>query len=255
MVKQLDITGQKFGRWIVLKFAYRKHGNIYWECKCECGMQKNIQGYSLLSGDSKSCGCLRAENPNGVTHNMGHTRLYNIWSKMKGRCLNKKNNQYYLYGGRGLLVYDRWNKFENFRDDMYKSYLKHVKQFGEKETTIDRFPDNNGNYCPENCRWATKKEQSNNRRTNRPISYNGKILNISQFAKQYNIKYSTLLLRINSGWDIEKALKLSPSRPRLKDLAKKYNINYQTFHNRINSLGWNIEKALLTPIRKQIKSS
>lgn len=106
---------------------------------------------------------LGGEKSTGYLHGLSYSRIYCIWHGMKARCLNSKSKKYNLYGGRGIKVCKRWLKFENFRDDMYASYLKHVKKFGQKNTSLDRINPNKG-YSHKNCRWATCAEQRENRR-------------------------------------------------------------------------------------------
>lgn len=132
-------------------------------------------------------------------HGLCKTKEYMIYSKMKDRCCNKNAKDYYLYGGRGIKVCDRWLEcFENFYTDM-----------GPKPTpkhTIDRI-DNNGDYCPENCRWITQKEQNRNQRTNHILEFNGKKLPLVVWAELLNLERRTLCSRINKlGWSVEKAL-------------------------------------------------
>jgi hypothetical protein len=165
-----DLTGQIFGRLTVIKIdKIIGRGIVYWWCKCRCGNTISIKRLSLTTRNTKSCGCLNIDKirevaKNNVTHGMTNTRLFRIWSNMKNRCLNLKDEHYPNYGGRGIIVCKRWLKFENFLEDMYESYLKHVEEFGEKDTSIDRYPNNDGDYKLSNCRWATLAEQNRHTR-------------------------------------------------------------------------------------------
>lgn len=177
-------------------------------CKCECGREKIIMT-SNLTKKTISCGCL-----GGVpSHRLTGTRFYNIWTSMQQRCGNKKNNRYGIYGARGITVCEKWSEFSVFKNDMYKSFLKHVEKFGEKNTTIDRI-DSNGNYEPSNCRWATYKEQSNNRRNNKKITFNGETLNYTQWGEKLGLYTGAIWTRLNRyGWTVERAL-TTPSKKR-----------------------------------------
>ena len=132
-----------------------------------------------------------------TTHGMSKTRTYASWNSMRNRCNLPTHHAYSDYGGRGIFVYTRWDKFENFIADM-----------GERPDglTLDRYPDNKGNYEPDNCRWATPRQQSNNRVTNRLVTLNGETLTIKQLSRRCEIKYTTLLYRIKLGWPVEKAM-------------------------------------------------
>src|SRR3990167_7398333 len=206
-----DITGHKFGRLAAIKFEYRKgkrEADYYWSFLCDCGKKKIIRRTNVMSGGTQSCGCLAMErNKAGLprrTHGMKHTRFYRIWEGILRRCNNPNQKNYPIYGGRGIKVI--WESFEEFRDSMLNSYERHIKSFGEKQTTIDRI-DNNGNYSKENCRWASHKEQGQNTRSNRIIEFNGESKCLGEWSDSMGIKYETLFARITRyNWPIEMAL-------------------------------------------------
>jgi hypothetical protein len=169
-----NLRNKIFGYLTALKFLYRRNGRNVWLCRCRCGNTIKTTSNQLKNGKAKSCGCYRKEmtinsntkhgfNRREHRSSKNEARFYRIWSEIKTRCFNTKRHTYRDYGGRGIKVCDRWLDFLNFRDDMYESYLKHVEEFGETNTSLDRL-DNDGNYEPRNVRWATKKEQVLNRR-------------------------------------------------------------------------------------------
>jgi hypothetical protein len=203
-MKRLDLTGQRFGRLTVISFSHQNKGKSYWKCKCDCGNEVIIYANHLKTLHTQSCGCYQQERTSisSITHGLRRTRFYRIWSHLKERCLNKNTKNYNDYGGRGIKL--KWQSFEQFKEDMYESYLDHVKEFGEKQTTIDRI-DNNGNYCKENCRWVNQKIQQNNKRTNHFIEYKGQVKTIAEWAEELNIKYHCLYARIMRNQPLEKS--------------------------------------------------
>lgn len=174
-----DLTGQRFGRLVVLSVVDSKAGaNIptKWLCQCDCGNLTEVQGCNLKSGVTKSCGCIQKELARNkhFRHGGKGSRLYTIWCHMRHRCENAWDKAYKYYGNRGISVCDEWHNYSVFKEWAYKNgYAEHL--------TLDRI-DVNGNYCPENCRWATKKEQNLNKRTTVRIEYNGEIKTESEWA-------------------------------------------------------------------------
>jgi len=195
-----DLTGKKFGRLTATKIVGKsKSGNFNWLCKCDCGNIKEVIGSGLKNGHTKSCGCLRRllSSKRNSTHGMSNNLEYKNWAKMKSRCLNKNIQGYKNWGGRGITVCDRWlNSFENFFEDMGKRPIG---------MSIDRI-DNNGNYCKENCRWATRKEQMRNMRINKMLTYKGETKCLAEWSEKLDINYHTLSSRIRYGWSVDKIL-------------------------------------------------
>lgn len=166
MGKKLNIKiGTKYGRLIIIEEAKKSLTKRMFRCSCECGGYATVRLNQLVNGMTKSCGCLKKENflntPVFVKHGMSGKQFYNIYKGMIGRCERPYTNSYELYGGRGIKCL--WKTLEDFKKDMYESYLEHVALYGEKQTSIDRL-DNNGNYYKGNCKWATKSQQMKNRR-------------------------------------------------------------------------------------------
>ena len=161
-----NLTGKRFGRlFVVAREGTNKHKKPLWKCHCDCGNEVIVISQSLTGGRTTSCGCLRVELASklNLQHGMSGTRFHDIWITMRRRCSDEKFEGYEYYGGRGISVVDRWKDFENFKEDMYESYVSHTELFGNQNTTIDRI-DVNGDYCLENCRWATYETQNRNTR-------------------------------------------------------------------------------------------
>jgi hypothetical protein len=197
-----DITGQKFNRLTVLGVSASTPKWPYmWVVKCDCGNIR-VSGKSHLSlGKYTSCGCRKAENKSthGATRKGSiKTQEYGIWEKMKARCYNPSQHAYHRYGGRGILMCERWRtSFSAFYEDMGKRPSKLYQ--------IDRI-DNDGPYSPENCRWVTRKEQSRNKSTNVLLHAFGETLCVTDWANRLGITTSSLSKRLRKGWPLEVAL-------------------------------------------------
>lgn len=206
-----EISGKTFGRWTVLSRAENRPGCdiTIWTCRCKCGVTKEVFGNILRSGRSKSCGCLANElsKKRFVTH--GHTssgresRAYSTWRGMLHRCENRNAVGYKHYGGRGITVCERWKKFDNFYADMGNPLTK--------QHSIDRI-DNDGNYEPSNCRWATREEQSNNTSRSWCIQHDGYAMNRIEWANHLRMDIGTLRSRLRRGWTVKRALETATQK-------------------------------------------
>lgn len=202
MSKIKDISGIKHNRLTAIRFVKRENNNTYWLFKCDCGNERVLIPNSVFSGNTKSCGCLNQElrRKRQLKHDMcGKHRLYSIWSGMKQRCFYKKSHKYESYGGRGITICQEW------REDFINFYNWANSHGYKDDLTLDRI-DNDGNYEPQNCRWATIEQQSENKRPRKSKYFNFERRNFSQFAKENGIKRSTLINRLNRGMSIEEAL-------------------------------------------------
>src|SRR5260370_8449908 len=207
MTRLIDLAGKRFGRLSVIERGPDWKPRIsQWHCKCDCGNMALVIGYNLRAGLTTSCGCLRREKTiarfttHGKTAGGRRGREFYLWNQMIQRWENPKAKGYGRYGGRGIKVCKRWHAFTNFLADM--------KDRPSPQHTIERI-DNNGDYTPVNCVWATRTRQANNRRSNRLILFRGRRLTLRQIAEETNcvISWRTLRARVfELGWSVEHAL-------------------------------------------------
>lgn len=191
--------GNAYGRWTVIEFAKRDNRGVHWLCRCVCGNMKTVWGADLRNGKSTSCGCSRQR-----AYGMNESKEYATWEAIKQRCYNKNHDAYKHYGGRGIKMCDRWyESFCNFFDDMGKRPFP--------KATIDRI-DNDGNYEPSNCRWASQLEQGQNTSKVRLVTYNGETMSLRAWARKLGISHRTLSERIRKGWSEDRVF--SPKQHR-----------------------------------------
>lgn len=189
-----DLTGMTFGMLTVVERAPNQGKRVRWKCRCECGNEVITRGDHLTSGHAKSCGCQQSKNQFKLKHSMSHSRIYRIWLGIKTRCFNPKDKGYKNYGGRGITMHIAWiDDFQAFYDCVSK-----LEHFGEEGYTLDRI-DNNGNYEPNNLRWATSKEQCRNTRQNIIVEYNGQLMTLMDVSEKSGICWNTLKCRIKRG--------------------------------------------------------
>lgn len=207
MAKKLEIKQyDKFGKWTIIeeiapKIISNKPRRMF-RCQCECGNIREVQLSCLRNGHSTSCGCEQKKKASiaNTKHDLEKHPLYNTWKNMKKRCNYLNTSEYENYGGRGISVCEEWsNSFQNF-------YNWAISNGWSKGLTIDRI-DTNGNYCPENCRWANVETQMNNMTKNHYIEYNEDTYTLSTLSKHLNIPYNIVRYRLsNCKWTVEQLI-------------------------------------------------
>lgn len=209
-----DLTGRRFSRWSVVKFAHAKLCGVkrrrymsYWLCQCSCKEKtlRVVMGHSLIVKTSRSCGCYHIERvtKHGYLSKKKRHHLYMTWTCMNARCASRGSVNFKYYGGRGIGVCARWRDFNNFISDMEPSW--------KPSLTIERINNNLG-YFPSNCRWATRKEQMVNRRCTKFITAFGLTMSASEWATKQSINPATLSYRLKQKWPIEEALTAGEQR-------------------------------------------
>lgn len=202
-MKRLDLTGETFGRLTAIKLSEDRSKGTRWICECSCGKITTVATNCLRTKNTVSCGCYCAEilSKRRKTHGHSGTKEYTAWRHILDRCLNEKSKKYKDYGGRGITICQEWlNNFESF--------LSHIGYAPTPKHTVDRI-DVNGNYEPGNVRWATMKQQANNKTNNRIVDLNDGAgpMTFNQQAERLNIPRDRVKMRLLYGWSIEEAFK------------------------------------------------
>lgn len=248
MGSAINMTGMVFGALTVLCENGRSgDGKIKWLVKCGCGEAFSATGVRIRSGEVRSCPDCSKERVRSAstTHGKSQSDEYRIWTHIKSRCLNSNVPEFVNYGGRGISICDRWRKsFENFLSDMGPR--------PSKRHSIDRI-DTNGNYEPDNCRWATNKVQANNRRANRLIEIEGTTKTMAQWADGSGLRHETLLKRLKKGVSGKTLLAASAAPEKytfrgitasIPEWSRITGIKKATLYWRIKNQSWALDKAL-----------
>ena len=202
-----NYTGKKFGTLTVVGMLPRNigDGNARWLCICDCGNRIVVTSGNFHRRNTCSAKCVNrggeATHKHGAASNTASAELritYKSWSAMKARCLSPTAKDYGRYGGRGITVCDRWR-------DSFEAFMADMGFRPSSQYTLDR-EDNYGNYEPSNCRWATPTEQSNNRRSNRTITFNGDTLTLAQWSRRVGLPEAAIAGRLDAGWPVERAM-------------------------------------------------
>ena len=254
---RIDITGHVYGQLTVIEESEKKKAGTYiWKCRCTCGKETHVPVSYLRSGNTKSCGCTHAiaVRKRCTTHGLaprGKNRHkgYVSWSGIKYRCDVSTGKEYHDYGGRGISYDPKWETFEGFWEDMGATW--------QEGLSIDRI-DVNGNYCKENCRWATPVEQANNKRNSNYVTLNGECKTVADWCRELGLNHKQIRARILRGWSAIDALKeprgarrnntivtYKGATQRLEDLCKDLQLNKRRVAQRLRQ-GWPIERAIET---------
>ncbi len=197
-----DLTGRTFGRWIVLSYAGKTGTTQYWlcRCRCRCGTVRKVQSGDLVAGKSLSCGCFKRERTSQTMriHGMSDTPEFRTWESMIARCYKPNRHDYPRYGGRRITVCDQWR-------ESFAAFYADMGPRPSANHSIDRV-DNDGPYCPENCRWATRKQQSRNMRSNLLITFQGETLCLTDWAEKLGVSLTALKHRVARGWSNKRTL-------------------------------------------------
>jgi hypothetical protein len=212
MAQHIEMAGEWFGRWLVMsRSENNSHGRSMWLCRCNCGTERAVSGKDLRNGKSVSCGCIKIglKKKHGDAISGCHAPEYDIWCGMRQRCENPNCNVYKHYGGRGIKVCERWQDYPNFLADMGRR--------PSPDHSIDRYPNNDGDYEPSNCRWAMQSEQVGNRRflgtvRTRWVHFRGRKITMTEACKEMGIAVKTVKFRLSKGWDIDRALTEPPDK-------------------------------------------
>lgn len=201
----IDLTGQVFGRWTVIRRAENRNERAVFLCRCACGVEREVRSADLKNGSTVSCGCYSRELTleRSLKHGMAKRGQkkppeYGAWSGIIKRCKNPNCKEYKNYGGRGIKVCARW-------EHSFESFLADMGQRPSSKHSIDRI-DVNGDYEPSNCRWATILQQANNKRDNRRVQVGNTTMTVSEAARLFGVNCMAIITRLNSGWDVMRAI-------------------------------------------------
>ena len=214
----IDLTGRTFGRLTVIERAELALGErprfARWRCRCECGAATVVRAAELRGGSTRSCGCLMRDVCSAKARTHGESKCapeYKSWSSIKARCYRSNHVYFKHYGGRGILMCDRWR-------DSYEAFLEDMGRKPSPKHSVDRI-DNDGNYEPGNCKWSTMKEQSRNTRHNSLLTIKGRTMSAIEWAEEVGINYNTLQRRVRAGWPHDEAVYAPTDRRRPRPTA------------------------------------
>lgn len=249
--RAIDMVGKRFGDVVAMRAAGPANGaKLKWICRCDCSNEFTTCGGKLRSGEVVTCPKCSSERvrKSRTKHGQRHSAEYRIWTHIKSRCFNPNVPEFENYGGRGITVCDEWR-------DSFTSFLTYMGPRPTPKHSIDRYPDNNGNYEPGNCRWATSKEQANNTRSNRKVAVSGEIKNSTQWADSIGVRREVIYKRLKRGVQGEKLLSkpfeaekftFGAINASIPEWSLRTGIKRATLYWRINDQKWPLEKALTT---------